>query len=61
MQNTKSNEKIERMFVSKKIHEEYPIKIYEIDPYFYERYKERIRFDKNVHNYILFRIGVYFY
>ena len=36
-------------------------KIYDIDTYFYEHYKERIRFDKNVHNYLLFRIVVYVY
>ena len=36
-------------------------KIYDIDTYFYEHYKERIRFDKILHNYLLFRIGVYVY
>ena len=27
-------------FVNEKIFEEYSVKIYEIDPYFYEHYKE---------------------
>ena len=44
----------------KKILEEYSVKIYEIDPYFYEHHKEKIKFDKNEREYILFRIDVYF-
>ena len=43
-----------------KILEEYSVKIYEIDTYFYEHYKEKIQIDKNEHDYILFRIDVYF-
>ena len=38
----------------------YSVKIYEIDPYFYENYKEKIQVDKNGREYILFRIDVYF-
>ena len=34
--------------------------IYEIDLYFYEHYKEKIKVDKNEGQYILFRIDVYF-
>ena len=34
--------------------------IYEIDPYFYEHYKEKIQVNKNGCEYILFRIDVYF-
>ena len=43
-----------------KILEEYSVKIYETDTHFYEHYKEKIQIDKNEHDYILFRIDVYF-
>ena len=52
--------KIGTIFVNEKILEEYSVKIYEIDPYFYEHYKEKIQTDKNKCEYILFRIDVYF-
>ena len=38
--------KIGTIFVNEKILEEYSVKIYEIDPYFYEHYKEKIQTDK---------------
>ena len=44
----------------KKILEEYSVKIYDIDPYFYEHYKEKIQVDKNRCEYIFFRIDVCF-
>ena len=34
--------KIGIIFVNEKILEEYSLKIYKIDPYFYEHYKEKI-------------------
>ena len=37
----KVKSKIESIFVNEKILEEYSIKIYEIDPYFYENYEEK--------------------
>ena len=40
--------------------EEYSVKFYEIDPYFYEDYKEKIKVDKDEREYILFRIDAYF-
>ena len=40
--------------------EEYSIKIYEIDYYFYKHYEKQIQIDKNGSKYILFRIDVYF-
>ena len=40
--------------------EEYSVKIYNIDPYFCEHYKEKIQVDKNGCEYISFRIDVYF-
>ena len=50
--------KIGNIFANKKVLEEYSVKIYEIDPYFYEHYK-KIQTDKNGYEYILFRIDVY--
>ena len=35
-------------------------KIYEINPYFFEHYKEKMQANKNGCEYILFRIDVYF-
>ena len=53
--------RIGNIFVSEKILEEYSVKIYEIDPYFYEHYgKKKIQVDENRCKYILFRIDVYF-
>ena len=52
--------KIGNIFVNEKILEEYSVKIYKIDPYFCEHYKEKIRLDKNGGEYVLFRIDVYF-
>ena len=46
--------------MKEKILEEYSVKIYEIDPYFYEHCKEKIKVDKNEREYILFRIDIYF-
>ena len=45
--------------VFKNLHpfEEYPVRIYEIDPYFYEHYGKK-KFDENGCNYILFRIDI---
>ena len=52
--------KIGKIFVNEKILEEYSVKIYEIDPYFYEHYRKKIQVDENGCKYILFRIDVYF-
>ena len=52
--------KIGTIFVNEKILEEYSVKIYEIDPYFYEHYNKKIQVDNNDQKYILFRIDVYF-
>ena len=48
--------KIGTIFVNEKILEEYSVKIYEIDPYFYEHYRKKIQTDENGIEYILFRI-----
>ena len=42
--------KIGNIFVNEKILEEYSVKIYKIDPYFCEHYKEKIQVDKNCGN-----------
>ena len=52
--------KIGKLLMNENIFEEYSVKIYEIDPYFYENCKEKIQVDKNGCEYILFRIDVYF-
>ena len=52
--------KIGKLFMNEKVLEEYSVKIYEIDPFFYEHHKEKIKVDKNGHEYTLFRIDVYF-
>ena len=43
-----------------KILEKQSIKIYKIDPFFYEHHKEKIKVDENGCEDILFRIDVYF-
>ena len=52
--------KIWKLFINEDIFEEYSVRIYEINPYFFENYKEKIKLDKNDLEYILFRIDVYF-
>ena len=52
--------KIGNIFVNEKILEEYSVKIYKIDPYFCEHYKENTQAHKNGCEYMLFRIDVYF-
>ena len=46
--------------MNEKILEECSVKVYKIDSYFYEHYKEKIQVDKNGREYILFRINVCF-
>ena len=52
--------KIGTIFVNEKILEEYSVKMYEIDPYFYEYYKKKMQVDDNDQKYILFRIDICF-
>ena len=52
--------KIRKIFKKHNPIEEYSVKIFEIDPYFYEHYKEKKQVDKNGCKYILFRIDIYF-
>ena len=51
---------IGNIFVNEKILEEYTVKVYKIDPYFYEHHKEKMKIDKNGCKYVLFRIDVCF-
>ena len=39
--------KIGKLIMNEKILEECSVKVYEIDPYFYEHHKEKIKVDKN--------------
>ena len=52
--------KIGKIFKKDNPLEEYSVKIYKIDPYFYEHYERKIQADKNGCKYILFRIDNYF-
>ena len=53
--------KIGNMFVNEKILEEYSVKIYKIDPYFYEHYGKKYKLMKmDLYLYISFRIDAYF-
>ena len=49
-----------KLSMNEKILEEFSVKIYEIDLFFYEHYKEKIKIDKNGCKYILFIVDVYF-
>ena len=51
--------KIGAIFVVEKTLEQYFVKIYEIDPYFYEHYRRKIQTDENGSKYTLFRIDIY--
>ena len=52
--------KIGKIFKKHNPLEEYSVKIYEIDPYFYEHYEIKIQAHENGCKYILFRIDIYF-
>ena len=49
------------MLANKKVLEQYNFEIYETDPYFYRNYKQKIKVDKNGHEYMRFRIDFYFF
>ena len=51
---------IRKLLMKEKILEKYSVKIHEIDPYFHEHHKEKIKVDKNGREYLSFRIDVYF-
>ena len=52
--------KIGNIFVNEEILEEYSVKIFEIDSYFYEHYNKKIQVGNKGQKYILFKIDIYF-
>ena len=52
--------KIGKYFMNENILEEYSVKVYGIDRFFYKHHKQKIKVDKNGCEYILFKIDVYF-
>ena len=52
--------KIGKIFKKHNPLEEYSVKIYEIDSYFYKHYEKKIQADENGCKYILFRTDIYF-
>ena len=52
--------KIGKIFKKHNPLEDFSVRIYEIDLYFYEHYEKKIQVDKNGCKYILFRIDIYF-
>ena len=56
----KVKSKIRKIFKSHNLLEEYSVRIYKIDPYFYEHYEKNIQVDNNERKYILFKIDIYF-
>ena len=52
--------KIGNIFANENVLEECSVKIYKIDPYFCEHYKEKMYIDKDGCEYMLFKIDVYF-
>ena len=52
--------KINNIFKAHNPHEEYSIRTYKIDPYFYEQYDKIIQIDDNKRKNILFKIDIYF-
>ena len=52
--------KIRKILKNHNFFEEYSVRIYKIDPYFYEHYKKEIQVDNNGCKYTLFRIDIYF-
>ena len=56
----RSQIKNREQFINEKILKEYSVKIYKIDPYFYEHYGKKIQVDENRCKYILFWIDIYF-
>ena len=56
----KLKSKICKIFKTHNPLEEYSVRIYKTDPYFYEHYERKIQVDNNGHKYMLFRIDIYF-
>ena len=52
--------KINKFFKAHNPLEKYFVKIYKINPYFYEQYEKYIQVDDNKRQYILFKVDIYF-
>ena len=52
--------KINKIFKNHNPFEEYSVKIYNIELYFYEQYEKHIEVDDNKRKYILVKIAIYF-
>ena len=52
--------KIRKIFKNHNPLREYSVRIYKIDPYFYERYEKKIQVDNKGCKCILFRIDIFF-
>ena len=57
---TEVRSKINKIFRNHNPVEKYSVKIYKIDPYYYEQYEKYIQVDDNECKYILFKIDIYF-
>ena len=57
---TEVKSKINKIFKNHNPFEEYLVKIYNIEPYFYEQYGKHIEVDDNKRKYTLFKIAIYF-
>ena len=56
----KVKSKIRKIFKNHNLLEVYSVRIYKIDPYFYEQFENNIQVDNKEHKYILFKIDIYF-
>ena len=52
--------RINKIFWTHNPLEDYSVKIYKTDPYFYKQYEKHIQVDDKKHKYILFKIDIYF-
>ena len=52
--------KINKIFKNHNPLEKYSVKIYKIDPYFYEQHEKYIKVDDDNHKYISFKTDIYF-
>ena len=57
---TEVRSKVLKIFKTYNSLEEYSVKIYKIDPYFYECYEKHLKADDNERKYIPFKIDIYF-
>ena len=52
--------RINKIFWTHNPLEDYSVKIYKTNPYFYKQYEKHIQVDDKKHKYILFKIDIYF-